>query len=56
MSVECTLPPMIHMKFLQRVFIIPSKKLVVVRMGLCDSGDFDFNEFLAEIIKAIPSK
>ena len=40
----------------QRVFIIPSKKLVVVRMGLCDSGDFDFNEFLADIIKAIPSK
>lgn len=39
----------------QRVFIIPSKKLVVVRMGLCDSGDFDFNEFLSEIIKAIPS-
>lgn len=39
----------------QRVFIIPSKKLVVVRMGLCDSGDFDFNEFLADIIKAIPS-
>lgn len=39
----------------QRVFIIPSKKLVVVRMGLCDSGDFDFNDFLADIIKAIPS-
>ncbi len=39
----------------QRVFIIPSKKLVVVRMGLCDSGDFDFNEFLSDIIKSIPS-
>ena len=39
----------------QRVFIIPSKKLVVVRMGFCDSGDFDFNEFLSDIIKAIPS-
>ncbi len=39
----------------QRVFIIPSKKLVVVRMGFCDSGDFDFNEFLSEIISAIPN-
>ncbi len=37
----------------QRVFIIPSKKLVVVRMGLCDDGDFDFNEFLSDIIKTI---
>ncbi len=37
----------------QRVFIIPSKKLVVVRMGLCDNGDFDFNKFLSEIINAI---
>ncbi len=37
----------------QRVFIIPSKKLVIVRMGLCDDGDFDFNEFLSEIIKSI---
>jgi len=39
----------------QRVFIIPSKKLVVVRMGFCDSGDFDFNDFLSEIISVIPN-
>jgi CubicO group peptidase (beta-lactamase class C family) len=39
----------------QRVFIIPSKNMVVVRMGLCDSGDFDFNEFLADIISTISS-
>jgi len=38
----------------QRVFIIPSKKLVVVRMGFCNDGDFDFNEFLSGIISAIP--
>ncbi len=39
----------------QRVFIIPSKKLVVVRMGFCENGDFDFNEFLSEIISTLPA-
>ncbi len=36
----------------QRVFILPSQNLVVVRMGLSDVGAFDFNEFLKEIIEA----
>ncbi len=34
----------------QRVFIIPSKELVVVRMGL---SDIDFNKMLREIIAAL---
>ncbi len=35
----------------QYVYIIPSKKLVVVRLGT-GIGDLDFNEFLTEIVKA----
>ncbi len=37
----------------QRVFIIPSKDLVVVRMGL-SHDHLDFNEFLKNIIAALP--
>lgn len=37
----------------QRVFIIPSKELVIVRMGLAEESDFNFNEFLKEIITTI---
>jgi len=38
----------------QRVFIIPSKDLVIVRMGLTnDDNAFDFNTFLKEIIASI---
>jgi len=37
----------------QRVFIIPSKDLVIVRMGLAENPTFDFNEFLKEIIATI---
>ncbi len=37
----------------QRVYIIPSKKLVVVRMGF-GMGDFSMNDFLREIVKALP--
>jgi CubicO group peptidase (beta-lactamase class C family) len=33
----------------QRIFIFPSKELVVVRMGLAGNEGFDFNEFLKEI-------
>jgi CubicO group peptidase (beta-lactamase class C family) len=34
----------------QHVFIIPSKDLVIVRMGLTESPEFDFNEFLKGIL------
>ena len=37
----------------QRIYIIPSKKLVVVRMGYGYSN-FNLNNFLSEIIKTIP--
>lgn len=34
----------------QKIFIIPSKDLVIVRMGLTDDGNFDFNGFLKEVL------
>ena len=37
----------------QTVAIIPSKDLVIVRMGLVEDPDFDFNSFLSEIINSI---
>jgi len=37
----------------QRIFVIPSKELVIVRMGLIGSDGFDFNEFLKEIVSTI---
>ncbi len=37
----------------QRVFIIPSKDLVIVRMGLAGGDYFDFNQFLKETIRAL---
>jgi len=37
----------------QRVFIIPSKGLVVVRMGLVGDSGFDFNLFLKEITDCV---
>ena len=37
----------------QRVFIIPSKDMVIVRMGLTDSSEFDFNKFLKRIISCV---
>ncbi len=37
----------------QRIFIIPSKELVVVRMGLAGNEGFDFNEFLKEIVGSV---
>ncbi len=39
----------------QRVFIIPSKKLVVVRLGW-SYKHFDFNRFLAGIISTLPER
>ena len=40
----------------QRVFIIPSKDLVIVRLGLAGSSSFDFNEFLKNITSLFPDK
>jgi len=37
----------------QRIFIIPSKNLVVVRMGLAGNDGFDFNGFLKGLVQAI---
>jgi CubicO group peptidase (beta-lactamase class C family) len=37
----------------QMVFIIPSKDLVVVRMGLTEEPIIDFNKMLKEIIESI---
>jgi CubicO group peptidase (beta-lactamase class C family) len=37
----------------QKVFIIPSKDLVIVRMGLTEDAKFDFNGLLKGIISAI---
>ncbi|WP_339704413.1 serine hydrolase [uncultured Kriegella sp.] len=37
----------------QRVFIIPSKDLVVVRTGISDGSVFDINTFLKDIIASI---
>ena len=38
----------------QYVFIIPSKNLVVVRTGLAEGPFFDVNNFLRDILRAIP--
>ncbi|MDO9260407.1 MAG: serine hydrolase, partial [Flavobacteriaceae bacterium] len=37
----------------QHIFIIPSKDLVIVRMGLTEAPEFDFNNLLKEILVAI---
>lgn len=37
----------------QRVFIIPSKDLVVVRMGLTEDPGFDFNRLLKDILESV---
>ncbi len=37
----------------QRVYIIPSKKLVIVRMGLTKKKDFDYNKIVTSIIDAL---
>lgn len=38
----------------QRVYIIPSKELVIVRTGLAESPYFDENTFLSDILSALP--
>jgi CubicO group peptidase (beta-lactamase class C family) len=37
----------------QRIFIIPSADIVIVRMGLAGSEFFDFNEFLKAVLSCI---
>ena len=40
----------------QRVFIIPSKKLVVVRLGLTQYRNWDSNAFIGSVIAALETK
>jgi CubicO group peptidase (beta-lactamase class C family) len=37
----------------QRIYVVPSKNAVVVRMGKSKRGDFDFNAFLSGVIKEL---
>ncbi|CAN5754476.1 serine hydrolase [soil metagenome] len=37
----------------QHVFIIPSKNLVIVRLGLTQHGNFDADKFVSEIVAAV---
>ena len=37
----------------QRVFIIPSKDMVIVRTGLAEEPDFDINSFLRSILETV---
>lgn len=36
----------------QRVYIIPSKKLVIVRFGVSKKGEFDYNKLVSEVVAA----
>lgn len=38
----------------QNVFVIPSRQLVVVRLGLSDYKPFDADVFLSNVLKAVP--
>lgn len=38
----------------QVVAIIPSRKLVVVRLGMTHEGEWEFEQFMADLLKAIP--
>ncbi len=37
----------------QRIYIVPSKRLVIVRMGLSKHGEFDYNKFVTSILDAV---
>ena len=39
----------------QNIFVIPSRALVVVRLGVTTKGNFDQNRFLKELLLAFPS-
>lgn len=38
----------------QFVFVVPSKKLVVVKLGLCQKGWLDMNTFVSKVVSALP--
>jgi CubicO group peptidase (beta-lactamase class C family) len=38
----------------QFVFVVPSKDLVVVRLGLSQTNELDMNKFVAKVIEALP--
>ncbi|MBN8577549.1 MAG: serine hydrolase [Cytophagales bacterium] len=38
----------------QFVFVVPSKKLVVVRLGLSQTNELDMNRFVSKVIEALP--
>jgi CubicO group peptidase (beta-lactamase class C family) len=40
----------------QRVFIIPSRKLVIVRLGQTSDEHFGFNAFLKNILECFPDR
>lgn len=40
----------------QTVAVLPSRKMVVVRLGLSQQGAWDIESFLAEVLEAIPGK
>ncbi|MBN2745108.1 MAG: serine hydrolase [Bacteroidales bacterium] len=37
----------------QRIYIIPSKRMVIVRMGLSKSGEFDYNQMVKSILETV---
>ncbi len=37
----------------QRIFIIPSHRLVIVRMGVSMKGEFDFDALVASVLNAV---
>jgi len=37
----------------QRIYVIPSKRMVIVRMGLSKHGEFDYNKFVTSILDAV---
>jgi len=40
----------------QRIFVVSSHDLVVVRLGLSDEGAYDFNGFLKEMLEAVEGR